>query len=325
MTDMTDDSSSLAARFLTITENEDGQRLDNYLLTKLKGAPRTLIYRIVRTGEVRVNKGRIKPEYRLQIGDIVRVPPLRLSEEAAPATPSPQLSQSLTDRILYQEHGIIAMNKPTGLAVHGGSGVAYGLIEALRAIYPTKDFLELVHRLDRDTSGLILVADKRSILRHLHEQLRDGKMHKVYVALVAGNLKGANHKVTAPLDKTNLASGERVVRVSRDGKAAETHFKVIERFENCTLVEAKPLTGRTHQIRVHAQFLGHPILGDDKYCPNEKNKEAKDKYGLNRLFLHARDLTFKLPNEEAPVKLHCPLAPELTQVLETLRKLNVRV
>ena len=322
---MTDDTSSQAARFLTITENEDGQRLDNYLLTKLKGAPRTLIYRIVRTGEVRVNKGRIKPEYRLQIGDIVRVPPLRLSEEAAPATPSPQLSQSLTDRILYQEHGIIAMNKPTGLAVHGGSGVAYGLIEALRAIYPTKDFLELVHRLDRDTSGLILVADKRSILRHLHEQLRDGKMHKVYVALLTGNLKGANHKVTAPLDKTNLASGERVVRVSREGKAAETHFKVIERFENCTLVEAKPLTGRTHQIRVHAQFLGHPILGDDKYCPNEKNKEAKDKYGLNRLFLHARDLTFKLPNEEAPVKLHCPLAPELTQVLETLRKLNVRV
>ncbi|MDO8417365.1 MAG: 23S rRNA pseudouridine(955/2504/2580) synthase RluC [Agitococcus sp.] len=322
---MTDDTSSQAARFLTITENEDGQRLDNYLLTKLKGAPRTLIYRIVRTGEVRVNKGRVKPEYRLQIGDIVRVPPLRLSEEAAPATPSPQLSQSLTDRILYQEHGIIAMNKPTGLAVHGGSGVAYGLIEALRAIYPTKEFLELVHRLDRDTSGLILVADKRSILRHLHEQLRDGKMHKVYVALLAGNLKGANHKVTAPLDKTNLASGERVVRVSRDGKAAETHFKVIERFENCTLVEAKPLTGRTHQIRVHAQFLGHPILGDDKYCPNEKNKEAKDKYGLNRLFLHARDLTFKLPNEEAPVKLHCPLAPELTQVLETLRKLNVRV
>jgi 23S rRNA pseudouridine955/2504/2580 synthase len=322
---MTDDTSSQAARFLTITENEDDQRLDNYLLTKLKGAPRTLIYRIVRTGEVRVNKGRIKPEYRLQIGDIVRVPPLRLSEEAAPATPSPQLSQSLTDRILYQEHGIIAMNKPTGLAVHGGSGVAYGLIEALRAIYPTKEFLELVHRLDRDTSGLILVADKRSILRHLHEQLRDGKMHKVYVALLAGNLKGANHKVTAPLDKTNLASGERVVRVSREGKAAETHFKVIERFENCTLVEAKPLTGRTHQIRVHAQFLGHPILGDDKYCPNEKNKEAKDKYGLNRLFLHARDLTFKLPNEEAPVKLHCPLAPELTQVLETLRKLNVRV
>ena len=322
---MTDDTSSQAARFLTITENEDGQRLDNYLLTKLKGAPRTLIYRIVRTGEVRVNKGRIKPEYRLQIGDIVRVPPLRLSEEAAPATPSPQLSQSLTDRILYQEHGIIAMNKPTGLAVHGGSGVAYGLIEALRVIYPTKEFLELVHRLDRDTSGLILVADKRSILRHLHEQLRDGKMHKVYVALLTGNLKGANHKVTAPLDKTNLASGERVVRVSRDGKAAETHFKVIERFENCTLVEAKPLTGRTHQIRVHAQFLGHPILGDDKYCPNEKNKEAKDKYGLNRLFLHARDLTFKLPNEEAPVKLHCPLAPELTQVLETLRKLNVRV
>ena len=316
---MTDTSSLAAVHFVTITENNDGQRLDNFLITALKCAPRTLVYRIVRTGEVRVNKGRVKPDYRLKINDVVRVPPLRLSEKEPIPTPSPQLSKSLSDRILYNQDGIIALNKPSGLAVHGGSGVAYGAIEALRAIYPQKEFLELVHRLDRDTSGLLMISDKRSVLRVLHEQLRDGKMQKVYIALLAGKLKGGSHKVTAPLDKSNLASGERVVRVSRDGKAAETHFKVIERFEDCTLVEARPLTGRTHQIRVHAQFLGHPILGDEKYTSNENNKAAKDKWGLNRLFLHAQDLTLKMPNQEQPLKLHCPLAPELALVLEKLR------
>lgn len=317
------DNANQTVRFLTITENEEGQRLDNFLITALKGAPRTLIYRIVRTGEVRVNKGRIKPEYRLQIGDIVRVPPIRLSEEAPAPVPSPQLSQSLSDRILYNQDGIIVLNKPTGLAVHGGSGVAYGAIEALRAIYPQKEFLELVHRLDRDTSGLLMIAEKRSVLRVLHEQLRDGKMQKVYVALLAGKLKGGHHKVTAPLDKNNLASGERVVRVSREGKPAETHFQVIERFDNCTLVEARPLTGRTHQIRVHAQFLGHPILGDEKYTSNENNKTAKDQWGLNRLFLHARDLVLNVPGQDKPLELHCPLAPELAQVLEKLRHARV--
>lgn len=316
---MTDSNSSPAVRLVTITENQDGQRLDNFLMTALKGAPRTLVYRIVRTGEVRVNKGRVKPEYRLQIGDVVRVPPVRLAEKEEVVVPSQQLSNSLANRIIYRQDGIIVLNKPSGLAVHGGSGVAYGAIEALRAIYPQTEFLELVHRLDRDTSGLLMIADKRSVLRVLHEQLRDGKMQKVYLALVAGKLKGANHKVTAPLDKNNLASGERVVRVSREGKAAETHFKVIERFEDCTLVEARPLTGRTHQIRVHAQFLGHPILGDEKYCSNELNKLAKDNWGLNRLFLHAQEVSLKLPNQEKPVQLSCPLAPELVQVLEKLR------
>lgn len=320
---MTDTSSLAAVRFVTITENQEGQRLDNFLITALKGAPRSLVYRIVRSGEVRVNKGRIKPDYRLKIDDVVRVPPLRLSEKEPIPTPSTQLSKSLSDRILYNQDGIIALNKPSGLAVHGGSGVAYGVIEALRAIYPQKEFLELVHRLDRDTSGLLMISDKRSVLRVLHEQLRDGKMHKVYVALLAGNLKGGSHKVTAPLDKSNLASGERVVRVSREGKEAETHFKVLERFADCTLVEARPLTGRTHQIRVHAQFLGHPILGDEKYTSNENNKAAKDKWGLNRLFLHAQDLTLKMPNQEKPLKLHCPLAPELALVLEKLK--NARV
>ncbi|PTQ90384.1 23S rRNA pseudouridine(955/2504/2580) synthase RluC [Agitococcus lubricus] len=320
---MTEQHSNQQVRLLTVSEHDEGQRLDNFLITALKGAPRTLVYRIVRKGEVRVNKGRSKPEYRLQIGDVVRIPPIRLSEESPAITPSPQLSQHLSNRIIYHKDGIIALNKPSGLAVHGGSGVAYGAIEALRAIYPDKEFLELVHRLDRDTSGLLMIADKRSVLRVLHEQLRDGKMQKVYVALLAGRLKGGHHKVTAPLDKNNLASGERVVRVSREGKAAETHFQVIERFANCTLVEARPLTGRTHQIRVHAQFLGHPILGDDKYCSNENNKWAKEQLGLNRLFLHARDLTLAMPNQPDPLTLHCPLAPELEGVVQRLRDVSV--
>ncbi len=320
---MIDSSSPLAARLVTITENQDGQRLDNFLITALKGAPRSLVYRIVRSGEVRVNKGRIKPDYRLQIGDIVRIPPLRLSEQEPITTPSPQLSKNLANRIIYNQDGIIVLNKPSGLPVHGGSGVAYGAIEALRAIYPQKEFLELVHRLDRDTSGLLMISDKRSVLKVLHEQLRDGKMQKVYLALLAGNLKGGSHKVTAPLDKNNLASGERIVRVSREGKPAETHFKVLERFGDCTLVEARPLTGRTHQIRVHAQFLGHPILGDEKYTSNENNKNAKEKWGLNRLFLHAQDLTLTMPNQQQPLKLHCPLAPELQLVLEKLRNASL--
>lgn len=320
---MSESSSLASVSFVTITENHQGQRLDNFLITALKGAPRSLVYRVVRSGEVRVNKGRVKPDYRVQIGDVIRIPPLRLSDKEPTVMPSSQLSKSLSERILYHQEGIIVLNKPSGLPVHGGSGVAYGAIEALRAIYPQKEFLELVHRLDRDTSGLLMISDKRSVLKGLHEQLRDGKMQKVYIALLVGNLKGGSHKVTAPLDKNNLASGERVVRVSREGKAAETHFKVLERFGDYTLVEARPLTGRTHQIRVHAQFLGHSIVGDEKYTANEHNKIAKEKWGLNRLFLHAQQLSLQLPNQEKALQLTCPLAPELQQMLEKLRHARV--
>lgn len=310
-------SPTTAVRQLTVSADQEGQRLDNFLLGHLKGAPRTLIYRIVRTGEVRVNKGRCKPDQRLQAGDIVRVPPLRLPEPQEIVVPTNQVKQ-LSDRILYEQDGVLVLDKPSGLAVHGGSGLPFGAIEMLRVLFPEKEALELVHRLDRDTSGLLLLAYKRSVLKNLHEQLREGKMRKTYVALLAGKLKGGSHKVTAPLDKNILASGERIVRVSREGKPSETHFKVIERFEHATLVEASPLTGRTHQIRVHAQFLGHPILGDDKYGIEDASKAAKA-WGLNRLFLHARDITLQVPNQSKPLTLHCPLAAELERVLEFLR------
>ncbi|MDO8329005.1 MAG: 23S rRNA pseudouridine(955/2504/2580) synthase RluC [Fluviicoccus sp.] len=315
---MNQPDTSSAVRFITVKDGEEGQRIDNFLITALKGAPRTLVYRIVRKGEVRVNKGRIKAEYRIQAGDVIRVPPIRLPEVPAAPTPSPHLAQQLRERIMYHQDGLIVVNKPAGLAVHGGSNLPFGLIEALRVLFPEKEFLELVHRLDRDTSGLLLVSEKRSVLRDLHEQLRQGRIRKTYVALLEGNLKGGQHKVTAPLHKSTLPSGERIVRVRDDGKPSETVFRVIERFGHATLVEASPLTGRTHQIRVHAQYLGHPILGDEKYGHDDAGKAARS-WGLNRLFLHARDLTLTLSGKTEPLKFSCPPAPELQAVLEYLR------
>lgn len=306
-------------RLLTVGAEYAGQRIDNFLLTALKGAPRSLVYRILRTGEVRVNKGRIKPEYRLQAGDEIRVPPIRLSEAAPAPQPGQRVLHDLAGRILYEKDGLLVLNKPAGLAVHGGSGVSYGVIEALRAMRPEARFLELVHRLDRDTSGLLMVAERRSVLSALHEQLRDGKMEKVYVALLAGRLRGREHRVEAPLKKNVLASGERIVRVARDGKEAVTLFRVIEQFDKATLVEARPLTGRTHQIRVHAQQLGHPIVGDDKYTSEEINRSFRP-FGLERLFLHAHDLTIRVPGQKAPLTLHAPLEPELLAGLEVLRR-----
>ncbi|RZU45034.1 ribosomal large subunit pseudouridine synthase C [Fluviicoccus keumensis] len=317
---MNQTDTSSAVRFITVKDGEEGQRIDNFLITALKGLPRTMVYRIVRKGEVRVNKGRIKADYRIQAGDVIRVPPMRLPEAPAVAAPSPHLAQFLRGRILHHQDGLIVVDKPAGLAVHGGSNLPFGLIEAMRVLFPEKDFLELVHRIDRDTSGLLMVAEKRSVLRELHEQLRQGRMRKTYVALLAGQLKGGQHKVTAPLFKTNLPNGERIVRVNNEeGKPSETVFRVIERFEHATLVEASPLTGRTHQIRVHAQFLGHPILGDEKYGNDEAGKAARA-WGLNRLFLHARDLTLKMPDKPEPLKFTCPLAPELQAVVEYLRR-----
>ncbi|HEX5360534.1 MAG TPA: 23S rRNA pseudouridine(955/2504/2580) synthase RluC [Fluviicoccus sp.] len=317
---MNQTDTSSAVRFITVKDGEEGQRIDNFLITALKGLPRTMVYRIVRKGEVRVNKGRIKADYRIQAGDVIRVPPMRLPEAPAVAAPSPHLAQFLRGRILHHQDGLIVVDKPAGLAVHGGSNLPFGLIEAMRVLFPEKEFLELVHRIDRDTSGLLMVAEKRSVLRELHEQLRQGRMRKTYVALLAGQLKGGQHKVTAPLFKTNLPNGERIVRVNNEeGKPSETVFRVIERFEHATLVEASPLTGRTHQIRVHAQFLGHPILGDEKYGNDDAGKAARA-WGLNRLFLHARDLTLKMPDKPEPLKFTCPLAPELQAVVEYLRR-----
>lgn len=305
-------------RQVTVTEAYAGQRLDNFLITELKGAPRTLVYRIVRTGEVRVNKGRVKPDYRVQAGDVIRVPPIRISEVKALPRPSGGLQKVLAGRIVHDDDQLLVVNKPAGLAVHGGSGVAIGLIEALRSLRPEQGDLELVHRLDRDTSGLIMVTGHRALLRALHDQLRHGQMDKRYVALLSGRLSGSQHRVEAPLLKVERPTGEAVVRVSRDGKTAITVFTVLERFKDATLVEAHLLTGRTHQIRVHAQHLGHPLVGDDKYGRDADNARFKV-LGLSRLFLHARDLRLTLPSGKK-LALHADPDTDFQAGLEVLRR-----
>lgn len=294
-----------------------GQRIDNFLVTRLKGVPKSAIYRMIRKGEVRVNKGRTKPEYKLAEGDSVRVPPARTAQkDEAPAFIGDQLKSSLESAILYEDGGLIVLNKPSGLAVHGGSGVSLGVIEALRVIRPQQKFLELVHRLDRDTSGILLIAKKRSVLKQLHDDLREGRVEKTYLALVHGRWNGRQHRIEAPLKKFDLASGERVVRVSQEGKPSLTHFTQVRLFDQATLVEAKPVTGRTHQIRVHAQFAGHPIAGDDKYLPREHNVFFVDK-GLKRLFLHAFRIEFN-DSEGKRVKFEAPLPAELQTLLDRL-------
>ncbi len=315
-----DNEAQASVRLLTVPDDVAGQRIDNFLLTQLKGAPRTLVYRILRTGEVRVNKGRIKPDYRLQAGDVVRVPPLRLAEKEEGERPAAGVIRNLASRIVYEEGGLLVLNKPAGLAVHGGSGVSWGVVEAMKLVRPEAPFIELVHRLDRDTSGLLMLAEKRSVLRELHGYLREGRMEKVYIALLAGRLKGGSHQVTAPLLKTNLPNGERIVRVSSEGKEALTDFRVIERIGNTTLVEARPKTGRTHQIRVHAQYLGHPLVGDEKYGDDGINKAMRTAHGAGRLFLHARALRIRLSGMTTDLRLECPLEPELEAVLESMRR-----
>lgn len=283
-------------QLLEVAPELAGQRIDNFLITALKGVPRTLVYRILRKGEVRVNKGRIKPEYKLQAGDIVRVPPLRLPERDAPVPVAQGLLQRLEAAIVHEDKGLIILNKPAGIAVHGGSGLSFGVIEAFRQLRPDAKELELVHRLDRDTSGLLMIAKKRSMLRHLHEALRGDGVDKHYMALVRGHWPTSKKQVNAPLLKSNLRSGERMVEVNPEGKEALTLFKVLRRFgEFATLVEARPVTGRTHQIRVHALHAGHCIAGDAKYGDEDFTRELRD-LGGKRLFLHAYALSLTLPD-----------------------------
>tara|TARA_Y100000593_G_scaffold80479_1_gene150273 strand:- start:13539 stop:14537 length:999 start_codon:yes stop_codon:yes gene_type:complete len=294
-----------------------GQRIDNFLRTQLKGVPKTLIYRILRKGEVRVNKGRIKPEYKLQAGDVVRVPPLRLAERDEPEPLAQGLLERLEAAIVYEDKALIVLNKPAGIAVHGGSGLNYGVIEAFRQLRPDAKDLELVHRLDRDTSGLLMIAKKRSMLRHLHEALRGDGVDKRYMALVRGHWATAKKQVNAPLQKSNLRSGERMVEVDGEGKEALTLFRVLRRFGDfATLVEAKPVTGRTHQIRVHAKHAGHSIAGDSKYGDDEFTREIRE-LGGKRLFLHAYELHVPLP-DGGVLKLEAPVDEVWARTLERL-------
>jgi 23S rRNA pseudouridine955/2504/2580 synthase len=296
-----------------------GQRIDNFLRNQLKNIPKSMIYRIVRKGEVRVNKKRIKAEYKLKAGDLVRIPPVTIEEKTEDSVPSTKLNKvsELEQCIIYEDDHMLILNKPSGTAVHGGSGLKFGAIEALRALRPDARFLELVHRIDRDTSGILLIAKKRSALRHLQAQFREKTVQKYYFALVMGEWKNSCKVVNAPLLKNEVNS---IVRVNPNGKASETRFKVLEKFQDATLVQASPITGRTHQIRVHAQYTGHPIAWDDRY--GDRRFDAyTGKVGLNRLFLHAANIKFTHPGSEEKMDISAPMEARLEKALTGLRKI----
>lgn len=280
-------------QFVEINEDNLHQRIDNFLLSKLKGTPKSLIYRIIRKGEVRVNKKRIKPDYKLKLADTVRIPPIRLDDKP------PQHIQNdrydfIEQLILYEDERLLVVNKPHGMAVHGGSGINFGLIEVLRARRKENSYLELVHRLDRDTSGCILLAKKRSALRHLHQQLRDKTVDKTYHAVVAGSWPKKIKSVNVPLHKNQLKSGERMVFVDEQGKPSETKYRVLQSWHNASLLECKPITGRTHQIRVHCQHAGHAIGNDAKYG-DKAFSETLHSLNCKRMLLHAKSISFIHP------------------------------
>lgn len=316
----------LRVSYVEATEGDDGQRLDNFLLRTLGSVPRSLVYRILRTGEVRVNGGRAKPSYRLVAGDKVRLPPLqgagRKEDSEAPKAPSKSLRDFVAAAVIHEDRDLIVVNKPAGVAVHGGSGISFGVIEALRAVHPELKELELVHRLDRETSGCLLVAKRRAVLRDLHAQLRERQMQKRYLTLVVGRWPFGAKTIDLPL-KTNLKQGgERVVRVHSEGQQAVTTFKPIEQFgKAATLLDVDLGTGRTHQIRVHAAHAGYPVAGDEKYGDREKDAKLKE-YGLTRMFLHAASLTFRRGEELFTVD--APLPPELQAVVDELRRATGR-
>ena len=306
--------------FLVVDAGFEGQRIDNFLLARLKGVPKSVIYRCLRKGEVRVNKGRIKPDYRVREGDQIRIPPLRQAEreELAPARIGDRVRTLLENAVLHEDDGLIVLNKPAGIAVHGGSGLDWGVIEALRAMRPDARQLELVHRIDRETSGCLMVAKKRSRLRDLHEQFQSGRIAKTYWAVVEGRWEKGVTTIEAPLHKYTDGSGERFVRVSELGKPSRTDFRIVEIFGPATLVSAHPLTGRTHQIRVHCQFAGHPIVGDEKYQSRDSLRAFRAD-GASRMFLHAREVTFDAQGGKR-VSIEAPLDDDMLVSLERWRR-----
>ncbi len=305
MKDLSKDSATL----LEVGEESNGQRIDNFLLKVAKGVPKSHIYRILRSGEVRVNKGRVAAEYRLREGDTIRVPPIRVSQaEAKPAAPAREFA------IVLEDDAMIVIDKPSGVAVHGGSGVSFGVIEQLRRARPEARFLELAHRLDRETSGLLIVAKKRSALTRLHDLFRDGGIVKRYLALVKGRWRNPVQHVRLPLDKYLTDEGERRVKVSAEGKPAHSIVRLVARWENFSLLEVELKTGRTHQIRVHLAHLGFPLAGDDKYGDFALNRDLQ-KAGLKRMFLHAASLRLPHPLNGETIELATPLPRELEDFL----------
>jgi len=306
-------------QFLDISAAQAGQRIDNFLMTLEKGVPKSRIYRAIRKGEVRVNKGRIKQTYKIQAGDSVRVPPLHVSEDTTPTTVSEFLRRQLTESILLEDDDLLVLNKPCGLAVHAGSNIQQGIIEALRVIRAELPFLELVHRLDRDTSGCLLLAKNRDALLNLQQQMINHDLNKRYLTLLKGSWGKEERLIEQPLLKNTVSSGERMVRVDPEGKYAKTVFIPVESFKQAQLTEVVLYTGRTHQIRVHAHFMQMPMAGDDKYGQRNFNKDMK-KFGLKRMFLHAWKLGITHPTTNEAIMLEAPLPEQLQNVLSKLRQ-----
>jgi 23S rRNA pseudouridine955/2504/2580 synthase len=305
----------------TIVADEAGQRIDNFLMRHFKTVPRSRVYRLLRKGEVRVNRKRVDAEYRIQEGDEVRLPPVRIDAGDEPGRPSHSLLELLEQAIIFQDRHLLVIDKPAGVAVHGGSGMSFGVIEALRASRP-RETLELVHRLDRDTSGCLLVARDRATLTALHAAIRSGGMHKTYLALVAGSWQLGTKRIDAPLATDNRQHGERHVRVAAAGKDSVSVFKPVQFFGSlATLMEVDIPTGRTHQIRVHASFAGHPLLGDDKYGDRDRNADLKG-HGLKRSFLHAQSVAFEWPGSGVPFHVSAPLPDDLAGVLDAITPLK---
>jgi 23S rRNA pseudouridine955/2504/2580 synthase len=307
-----------SVEYVTVGEDAAGQRLDNFLLARLKGVPKSHVYRLLRRGEVRVNKGRARPEYRLATGDTVRLPPVRRPEPEAAPPGGRSTGLRLEGRVIHEDARLIVLDKPSGIAVHGGSGLSHGVIEALRAARPDAPYLELVHRLDRETSGCLLIAKRRSTLRTLHALLREGRMEKRYLALVMGRWELGRVQLQDRLRKT-VRGGERIVMVDETGKAASSEFRPVEIGAHASLLEVRIMTGRTHQIRVQAAEAGHPLAGDERYGDREFNRRMKA-LGLGRLFLHAASVGWEDPVSGEWQLYSAPMPEDLREVLTRLER-----
>ncbi len=306
----------LKARLVPVSDDDAGQRLDNFLMRHLRSVPRSAVYRLLRTGQVRVNGGRAKPDRRLESGDQVRIPPVKMEEKTAPGTPSAAQRALISDAIIHEDKDLLVINKPAGMAVHGGSGVSFGVIEVLRAMRPEGTF-ELAHRLDRETSGCLIIAKRRPALRKLHASFREGTVEKRYLALLVGHWDHGAVAVGAALKKNQVRGGERMVTVdTEDGKSALSHFRPLETQRDASFMEVIIETGRTHQIRVHAAHLGHPVAGDEKYGDGEANKRFS-RLGLKRMFLHASSLAMPHPNGDT-LAVSAPLDDELREFLDVI-------
>ncbi|HUO82435.1 MAG TPA: RluA family pseudouridine synthase [Gammaproteobacteria bacterium] len=305
------------ARIVQIGRADEGQRIDNFLLRELKDIPRSRVYRILRKGEVRINGGRVRPEYRLQAGDALRLPPLRRVLRSTSTGAAQGTGLLLEARILFEDQRLLVLDKPAGMAVHGGSGLSHGVIEALRAARGDRAELELVHRLDKDTSGCLMLAKRRSLLRELHARLREGAIDKRYLTLLAGDWQRGRTIVDAPLVTRERRGGERTARVDPAGRRAVSEFRPLQSFRGATLMEVALATGRTHQIRVHAAHAGHPVAGDRRYGDTAFNAHMRER-GLRRMFLHAHSLAFDYPGSGVPFHVSAPLDDELRRVLDTL-------